>query len=150
MLGHIFRNKRGVSEIIASLALLLVVSTAGVILYAYSVGAFSSSSDSFRLLTGFKEEKARERFAIATVWWNTGTQMNLTLVNYGQIEFTIDTVYVNGTAVTSFSSGKGTSVGAWDLVRIKFTCPVSIVAGRKYEIVAVSQRGSTSVVYWKA
>jgi hypothetical protein len=129
--------------------LLLVVSAAGVVLYAYSLGAFNASSSSLRLLTGLKEEKARERFAIVAIWWNAGTQMNLTLVNYGQIEFAIDAAYMNGTAVTSFSSGKGANVGAWELVRIKFTSPIPILSGRRYEIAAVSLRGSTSVVYWK-
>ena len=150
MPDRLFRDKKGVSEIIASLTLLLVVSAAGVVLYAYSLGAFNSSSSSFRLQTIGKEEKARERFVIVAVWWTTGNQLNLTVLNYGKIEFAIDAVYINGTTVSSFANGKGAVVGVWELVRVKFTSPVSITSGRTYEIVAVSQRGGHNAVYWNA
>jgi len=147
---RLFRDKKGVSEIIASLMLLLVVSAAGIVLYAYSLGAFNSSSSAFRLHTSEKEEKARERIVIVAVWWTTGNQLNLTMLNYGKIELAIDAVYINGTAVSSFTSGKGAVVGVWELVRVKFTPPVSIISGCTYEIIAVSQRGGHSAVYWNA
>ena len=150
MPDRLFRDKKGVSEIIASLMLLLVVSAAGVVLYAYSLSAFNSSSSSFRLHTNEKEDKARERFVIVAVWGTMGNQLNLTVLNYGKIEFAIDAVYINGTTVSSFSSGRGAVIGVGELVRIKFTPPVSFVSGCTYEIIAVSQRGSHNAVYWNA
>lgn len=150
MPDRLLRNKNGVSEIIASLMLLLVVSAAGVVLYAYSLGAFNSSTSSFRLYAGGKEEMARERFAIVAVWWAAGNQLNLSVLNYGRIELAIDAVYVNATAVPNFTSGRGIIAGIWELLRVKFTSPVSIVSGRTYEIVAVSQRGDRNAIHWKA
>jgi hypothetical protein len=150
MVRSLFRDKRAVSEIVASLIIVLIVSVAGVALYSYSLGAFSFSSSSFQLQTSQREERARERFSIIAVWWDTADQLNLTVLNYRKIELAIDAVYINGTPVSSYSSGIGTTVGTENLISIKFTSPVSIQDGQTYEILVVSERGSRDVVCWKA
>jgi len=146
----LFRNKRGVSEIIASLMLVLIVTSAGVVAYSYSIGAFSSSTSLFQLDTNQKEEQAQERFAIIAVWSNTPNQLNLTVLNYGQIDLTIDMVYINSTSVGSYLGGRSTTIGKSALVQVSFTSPVTIQAGSTYEIVVVSTRGSKNAVNWKA
>jgi archaellum component FlaF (FlaF/FlaG flagellin family) len=148
-----FHDKQGVSEIIASLIILLIVSVVGTGLYAYSLNAFSSSGSSFLLETSEREERARERLLITTVWWNvTNDYMNLTVLNYGKIEFAIDAVYIDGTQVSAaaFTDGIGETVAKESLVCVKFTSPVSIVDDQTYEIIVVSERGSRDVVYWEA
>ncbi len=148
-----FRNKRGVSEIVASLIILLIVTVFGAGLYAYSLNAFSSSGSSFLLQTSGREERARERLLITTVWWNVSNDyLNITILNYGKIELAIDAVYIDGTQVSAsaFTDGRGTTVTAENLVSVKLTSPVSIVDGETYEIIAVSERGSRDVVYWEA
>lgn len=150
VLHALFRDRRGVSEVIASLILVLIVSVAGVVLYAYSLSALGSSSSYFQLQTSKEEEIARERFSIIAIWWDTASQLNLTVHNYGKIEIAIDAVYVNGTAVSSFWSGRGTVGGAGELVLVRFTSPIAIQSGQKYEILTVSQRGGKDAVYWKA
>ena len=142
-------DKRGVSEIIASLMMVLIVSVAGVALYSYSLGAFSSSGSSFQLQIDQREERARERFSIIAVW-RDGDQLNLTVLNYGKIDLAVDAVYINRTAVTTFISGNGTTVTRSNIIPVKFTSPVSILDGQTYEITAVSERGTRDVVYWKA
>lgn len=72
------------------------------------------------------------------------------MLNYGRIEVAIDAVYVNGTAVSVFLSGKGITVGAGQLVWVKFTSPFSILSGNVHEILAVSERGGKNAVFWKA
>lgn len=150
MFSVLFRNKRGVSEIIASLILILIVSVAGVIVYSISLGAFSSSSSLFQLQTNLREEQARERFAIIAVWWDTTNVLNLTVVNSGQIDLTIDAVYVEGTLVSSYLNGKGVKAGRWALTSVKFISPVPIQSGQTYEIAVVSERGSKDEIFWKA
>lgn len=151
MSRSLFLDKRGVSEIVASLIIVLIVTVAGAGLYAYSLNAFSSSGSSFLLETSGREDRARERLLITTVWWNvTIDYMNVTVLNYGKIEFAIDAVYIDGTQVSAYTSGKGETVAKGSLVSVKFTSPVSIVDGQTYEIVAVSERGSRDVVCWKA
>jgi len=148
-----FRDKRGVSEIVASLIILLIVSVAGSVLYAYSLSAFNSSGSSFLLQNNEREERAREQLLITTVWWNVSNDyLNITILNYGKIELVIDAVYIDGGQVlaSAFTDGKGETVATQSLVSVKFTSPVSIVDGQNYEIVAVSERGSRYVVYWEA
>ena len=144
----LFRNKRGVSEIIASLILILIVTSAGVAAYSYSIGAFSSSTSIFQLDTNQKEKQTQERLAVVAVW-NSSNQLNLTVLNYGQIDLTIDTVYINSTSVASYLGGRSTTIGKGVLIQISFTSPVAIQSGSTYEIVVVSTRGSKNAINWK-
>ena len=144
------RSTRGVSEIISSVILILIVSSAGVVAYSYSIGAFSSSSSLFQLDTSLKENQAQERFAIIAVWSNLTNQLNLTVLNYGQIGLAIDTVYINWTTVTTFSAGWRTTIAKGALIQVSFTSPIAIQSGSTYEIIAVSTRGSTNAINWKA
>ena len=149
MLRYFLHDKRGVSEIIASLMMVLIVSAAGVILYTYSLNTFASTGSSFQLQTALREEQARERLLITAVWWdNNNNEMNVTVLNYGKIEIVIDAVYIDGNRVSDYSSG--TTVGKGELVSVKFTSPVSIQDEQTYEIIVVTERGSKNVVYWKA
>jgi len=131
--------------------MVLIVSVAGSGLYAYSLNAFSSSGSSFLLQTSGREERARERLLIIAVWWDNSTgqdKMNVTVLNYGKIELAIDAVYIDGTPV-SIDEGKGTVIMTGEKVHVKFTL-TGLVPSETYEILAVSERGSKNVVYWKA
>jgi len=144
------RDRRGVSEVVASLIMILIVSIVGAAIYSNSVNMLGSSSSSFLVQMKRREESARERFSIIAVWWNNDKQLNLTILNYGKIDLAIDAVYIDGTAVTTFVSGRGTTVTRKDIVSVRFNPPFTIQDGQTYELVAVSERGSRDVVYWKA
>jgi flagellin-like protein len=148
--SSLFHDRRGVSEIIASLILVLIVTAAGTVAYSMSLSSFSQSSSLFQLQTGQREEKARERFSIISVRNTTMVnQLNLTIFNYGEIEVTIDSAYVEGTKVIDLT-GKGVIVGKEQLTTVQFTSPVSIQSGVTYEILVVSSRGGKNAVFWKA
>ena len=145
------RSKRGVSEIIADLILMLIVSSAGIVAYSYSIGAFSSSSSVFQLDTSSQENQAQERFAIIAVWENQPTnQLNLTVLNYGQVGLAVDKVYINSTSVATISTGWRTTIGNGALIQVLFTSPIAIQSGSTYQITVVSTRGSTNAIIWKA
>lgn len=151
MFERLLSNKRGVSEIIASLILILVVTAAGVVIYAYSVSAFSSSGSHFEQQTKLNTEQIRERFQVIRVWWdNSNNQLNLTILNYGQIDITVSAVYINGTAVQQFLSGQSVHVGVGELVYVKFVSPLPIQSGTVSEILVVTERGGKNSVSWKA
>jgi flagellin-like protein len=144
------RDRRGVSEIIASLILVLIVTAAGTVAYSMSLSSFSQSSSLFQLQTGQREEQARERFLIISVRNTTMVdQLNLTIFNYGEIEVTIDSAYVEGTKVIDLT-GKGVIVGKEQLTTVQFISPVSIQSGVTYEILVVSSRGGKNAFFWKA
>jgi len=130
--------------------MILIVSIVGAAIYSNSVNMLGSSSSSFLVQMKRREESARERFSIIAVWWNNDKQLNLTILNYGKIDLAIDAVYIDGTAVTTFVSGRGTTVTRKDIVSVRFNPPFTIQDGQTYELVAVSERGSRDVVYWKA
>jgi hypothetical protein len=144
------RSKRGVSEIIADLILMLIISSAGIVAYSYSIGAFSSSSSIFQLDTSSQENQAQERFAIIAVWENPPNQLNLTVLNYGQIGLAINTVYINSTTVTNYLPGWNTTKGNGALIQVLFTSPIAIHSGSTYQITVASARGSTNAITWKA
>jgi hypothetical protein len=150
MRGSFARNKQGVSEIIASVVLILIVSSAGIVAYSYSIGAFSTSTSFFQSDTNLKEQQARERLAIIAVWSKSPNQLNLTVLNYGQIDLTIDAVYVNSTSVTNYSAGRRTTIGKGALISVNFTSPITIQSGSTYNIIVVSTRGSNNAINWKA
>lgn len=150
MVRSLLRDRRGVSEVVASLIMILIVSIVGAALYSNSVNMFGASSSSFLVQMERREESARERFSIVAVWWDNGNQLNLTILNYGKIDLAIDAVYIDGTAVTAFVSGRGTTVTRKDIVPVKVNSPFTIQDGQTYELVVVSERGSRDVVYWKA
>ena len=150
MTRSIFNDNRGVSEIVASLVILLIVSVAGAALYSYSLSAFSSSNDSFQLQIDQREEQDQERFSIIAVWWDKANQLNVTILNYGEIDLAIDVVYVDGTQVTTYTSGDGETMAKGSIVSVKFTSPVPILDGQTFEIIVVSERGSRNAISWKA
>ncbi len=151
MISSFFRDKRGVSEVVASLIIILIVTVAGSGIYAYSLNAFSSSGSSFLLQTSGREERAQERLLITTIWRNaTNDFMNVTVLNYGKTEIAIDAVYINGAQVSAYTSGKGKTITKSCIVSVQFPSPVSIVNDQTYEIIVVSERGVRDVVYWEA
>jgi hypothetical protein len=150
MLRSFRGNKRGVSEVIASLIILLIVSLAGAGLYSYSLTTFGATNSSFQAQTDKAAEQARERFLIIAVWVGTANQLNITTLNYGKIELAINAVYIDGKQVSVYASGKDQTIAKGTIASIKFTSPVSILVGQTYEIIGVSERGSRDVVYWKA
>ena len=148
MLKRLMRNKKGLSEIIASLLLILIVTSAGVVVYAYSVKVIGSSSSNFNLQNAQNEEQAQERFQIIRVW-SSQNQFNLTILNYGMTDLTIVAVYINGTAVTQFISGNAVTIGADQLINVRFTSPLTVQSG-SLQILAVSQRGGKNTVFFEA
>ena len=144
------QSKRGVSEIIASMVLVLIVSSAGIVAYSYSISAFSSSTSFFSLDMNSAEQQAQERFNVVAIWFNQPNQMNLTILNYGQIGLAIDAVYVNWTSVTNYSAGRRITFGNGALLQLSFSSPISIQSGSVYEIITVSTRGTQNAISWKA
>jgi flagellin-like protein len=140
-------SKKGLSEIIGSLILIMIVSISGVIVYAYSVNIIGSSSSDFNIRTSQNEELLKEKFQILRVWMNQN-QMNLTILNWGQTDFTISAVYVNGLAVTNLELKNSVTVGPSELANVEFTLPFNAQSGSSLEVLVVSDRGGkNSAIY---
>ncbi|MCW4005166.1 MAG: hypothetical protein NWF04_01000 [Candidatus Bathyarchaeota archaeon] len=150
MLKKLLRNKKGVSEVIGSLILIFIVTVAGVAVYAYSVSSFNSSSSFFQQQSQNDAAQVRESFSITRVWYDTSNQFNLTLFNHGEIDITINAVYLNGTAVTQYLTETNVRIGVNELFWLKLVSPIPIESGSTLEILVVTQRGGKGTVFYKA
>ncbi|MCK5343489.1 MAG: hypothetical protein KAR20_08795, partial [Candidatus Heimdallarchaeota archaeon] len=63
-------KRRGISEIISTIIIILVVSIAGSLLFTYSSELFQRQQDKALLENSLSTNQAQERFNIIAVWWN--------------------------------------------------------------------------------
>ena len=144
-------KRRGVSEIIATIILIMIVSIAGTMLFAYSSNYIQSLNDQYQRNTEITTGTAQERFTITTVWWSgTDNFLNLTIYNYGQNDIQITDVYIDGVQVDTYSFGRNTVILTEKIIQLGVTSPVTIVDGVEYKITIVSKRGVSEIVYWEA
>jgi archaellum component FlaF (FlaF/FlaG flagellin family) len=136
--------------VVGSLIIILIVTIAGVGVYAYSVNALSESSDNFSQKTTYYSEQVQERFEILRVWSDNQDAINVTIYNYGQTDLSINALYLNGTAVQHYQNGKDTTIGTGQLLNVEFTSPLSLQNGNSLEILAVSARGGKTTVLYEA
>jgi flagellin-like protein len=91
------KSRRGVSEIVASLIVLLIVSVLGVMLYNLSVNTMGSQQDALNFDTSLSKTIAQQRFEIITatrVVQNSQPYLNVTIYNYGQVDVKIVDFYL--------------------------------------------------------
>jgi len=147
----VFSRERAVSEVLASLILLLIVSVLGTSLYSYTLTATGFQQSALQGEVRRDAERAQERFKVIAVWWSgSGDLLNLTVLNYGKLDLKIVDIYVNGKRATVFHSGRGDEIYTLRWKRISFNSPVSISADTSYEIVVVSERGVSIVHSWES
>jgi len=143
-------RERAVSEVIASLILLLIVSILGTSLYSYTLTATGFQQDALQGEVQREAERAQERFTVIAVWWSgSGDLLNLTVLNYGKLDLKIVDIYVNGERTTDFQTGHGEEMHNSKWRKISFNSPAPIFADTIYEIVVVSERGVSYVYNWE-
>jgi len=148
LLKRLIRNTKAVAEVVGSLVIILIVTIAGVGVYAYSLNAMSSSINDFTQKTTQYGELTQERFEILRVWSNNQSRIKITILNYGQTDLSIAAVYLNGTAVQQYLSGLSTTIGTSNLLTVDFNSPIVIQSNTTFEILAVSSRGGkTTALY---
>ena len=140
---------RGVSEVVASLILLLIVTTLGTFLYSYTLTSTGLQQDYLRSQVELESERAGERFRIVSVLWLGGDRLNVTILNYGLIDIAIVDVYIDGVRVSTYYGGRGEEIYTSELGWICFDSPIPIEADSTYEITIVSERGVTHVYLWE-
>jgi len=144
-------KRRGISEIISTIILILIVSVAGTYLFAYSTTYIQTQSDQFLSDNEITVGKAQERFTVTTVWWSgSGQFLNLTIYNYGQNDIAVSDIYIDGVRVSDYSFGRNAKILTGDLQQIGVNSPITITSGVSYKISIVSSRGVSKSVYWEA
>ena len=137
-------RRRGVSEIIGSLIILLIVTTLGTYLYNHSLTIISYQQESLETELIIASERAQERLKITAIWWSPIYDvLNITVFNYGSSETQVSDVYINNERVVNYLSGRNQVIDSMELTKVVFEPPSLIDPETLFEIVIVSQRGVT-------
>lgn len=142
-------RRRGVSEIIASLLILMIVSVLGTVLYTYSLNISQLQQDKLIRDTTLSTGKAQERFQVIGVWYRQSNEiMNLTVLNYGKQELFVSEVYIDGVRVSNHISGFNVEIFSEEIGQIVFVTPSSLSSGIQHEIEIASVKGVTLLHLW--
>lgn len=145
------KRRRAVSEVVASLVILLVVSILGTSLYSFSLNVMRSQQENFFLQSQAEAFRAQERLKVVYVGWSgSDNTLNLTVLNHGKIEISLAEVYVNGEKVNSYNDGLGAKIVTSRLAGLSFTSPVNVAPDKLYQFVIVSERGVSHVHSWES
>ncbi len=144
-------KRRGVSEIISTIILILIVSVVGSLLFAYSAGFFQEQQTTVISDNVLATNQAEERFRISAVYWSgAGDVIDVAVYNYGIDDISIDDVYVDGKRVQTYTSGRYEEIRTDKIRRIVFTSPITITGGESYTLNIVSSNGVSRVDNWEA
>lgn len=143
-------ERLAISELYASLILLIITSTMGIILYNYATETTLKYEESFIDKENQNYKQILERWSIVHVIGDSNNdEINITVYNYGEFEFEIDEVYINDVLVTSFNQLGNKTINSFDLKEISIKSPVSLGGGEKYTILIVSKNGVKSNYIWR-
>jgi archaellum component FlaF (FlaF/FlaG flagellin family) len=146
-----YTKRRGVSEIISTIMIILIVSIAGSYLFVYATGLFQKQQDDFIKTKELSTVKAQERFKVTAIWWSgTNDLLNISVYNYGIHDIEINDVYIDGIRVKQYTFGRNIQLKTEDILQIAFDSPISIVPGRKYSIILVTSNGVSKKIEWGA
>jgi hypothetical protein len=144
------RARAGISELYASLMLLIIISTMGSIVYSYTMETTLSYQENFIENEARETERILERFTIVSVFWNTqNDDLNITVLNFGEFDTTVVKIYVNDVIVSGYYTGLNENIGPLQLKEISFQSPISIIEGEQYTIIIVSKKGVVNSHIWK-
>ena len=133
---------KGVSEILAALMMIVIVSGIGVGIYVYSVGYMMGTTSAFSETTRINTRAIRERVVVVDVIFkNTGTgaEVAVALYNYGRVPVIIQTMFLNGTMLAVNGPEE---VLPGDMIWFNGTAPVAIPGGSVCHLKVVSAMGS--------
>jgi hypothetical protein len=149
------KSRRGISEMVAVILVLIIVSIAGAALYRTSLVTLSSQFTSYTQQAKDQTLAAQERFEVVNVEKIDSSNVTVYLLNYSPentIDVTVDKVYIDDIPSTWRPIVTGNSNG---LLLKNVVTPIRVSSGtgfttdNKYKIVIVSQRGTSNAFKWK-
>lgn len=144
------KSKKGVSEVVASLVVLLIISILGTSIYSVSVTTMQKQRDAIKWTSNIESEKYMEKIRTLYVNWNsTGDELEIYFLNYGNIVINIADIYLNGFRVLNYIEGRNVPVQTSDIDTIKIELPITITTGELYEVIIVTGRGVSHVYNWQ-
>ena len=144
------KSKKGVSEVVASLVVLLIISILGTSIYSVSVTMMQIQRDTIKWTTNIESEKDLEKIRALYVNWNsTDDELEIFYLNYGSLVINIADIYLNGFRVLNYVEGRNVPIQISDIDTIKIESPITITKGELYEVTIVTGRGASHVYNWQ-
>jgi hypothetical protein len=151
-LRRIWRNRLGVSTVIANLMMIVITLSLAATLVAWTgttYGAFTGGSQVYFYQRG---QALQERFVVENIFFNQSQTRLLVFVrNVGVLDINIAALYVNGTALTPTGSGStctfsgtppSTSLPVGGVCEFNLNWGSSWSTGSTFYIVTASTRGN--------
>lgn len=91
---------KGISEIIAVLMMIIIVSSVSIIIYSYSVGFFTGVTSAFEERTRMDIAGMKEKFVIVDVFVKViddSSIVSAAVYNYGKSDIVLHQMFINGT-----------------------------------------------------
>ncbi|MGC8936740.1 MAG: hypothetical protein ACP5KV_05180 [Candidatus Methanomethylicaceae archaeon] len=132
----------GISEIVATLMMLVIVSGMGIALYVYSMGYFTTTASALGEVSRLDANSVRERFVVVDVVLRSSggeTNVSAAVYNYGKTGVTLMMMFLNGTQAT-ISETEDVPPGG--LIWFNGTVPVVIPSGSLCYLRVVSSLGN--------
>ncbi|MBI3023365.1 MAG: hypothetical protein HYY68_06510 [Thaumarchaeota archaeon] len=146
-----YRKRSGVSVIVATLLMIAITVSLGVLIFAFASGSLGTLSQSFTNLMTNSADRISEKFVVEQATFTTsGTQgADLYVRNVGTIPITLVSVYIvdqsSNTFVSQFTISTTVNVGTFvDIPNTTLTFTPS--PGHTYSFTVASSRGN-SVIY---
>ncbi len=148
------RRKQGISEIIASLLMIVIVVGLSATVFAFATNGFSNLGSNVSNLFGNSANALAERIVVEQVTFNESSHLgaNLYVRNDGTNPIAIAAVYVTNITASKFvlaytvSPAKQINSGSFSIITVTFTPDV----GTTYALTVASQLGNTVVTNAKA
>lgn len=144
------RSSKGVSEIVATVLMIMIVTAIGFAIFLYGLGFFTASTSARDQATQTGIATLRERFVIVDTKFNaTDNTVTVWVYNYGETNVRMASVYLNATQLTITTPPAPVSINPTDVVKI--VCSTSGVApGASQLIRVVSSLGNFYENYYQS
>ena len=89
-------KNKAVSEIVASLVMILIAASVGATLYIYSLSLFSDVKSNADLRVSLAKERQLEKFSVTYIYYDSDSEtLYVYVYSYGTIEVNVSNIYVD-------------------------------------------------------
>ncbi|NIM44749.1 MAG: hypothetical protein GTN80_09085 [Nitrososphaeria archaeon] len=146
----ILRDRRGVSEVLSAILIILIAVSMGLGLFTYSTGVFGTTQGNFLSEAQTRKEKVEERFTSTAAYWEGSdgggnNSIYFAIYNYGKTEVTIAAVYVNAVSIEKHNLKFQGEDGEWKEVP-ETGCLIKIYGVTWFKVETSALSHSTVVV----
>lgn len=106
-----WKNKLGISTVIANMLMILITMSLAAILIAWAGTSYGAFTGGAQVFFAQREQALQERYVIENAFFiKSSNTLDIYVRNVGAIQTSIDAIYVNGTAISGSNLQIGTGL----------------------------------------